>query len=868
MARLGSASLASLFPLLLVACSDGSVVSAGVGNGSGGATQIGPGNGGNGAGGGSAVPGLAVGEACTASADCRSGLVCTSGKCAFGHANKAGATCIAAGDCNDGLQCAPGVNAATGKPADVCTAPNADAGAEGAGCTSDTGCQAGLRCGIVGFAAQCVPQGTADVGQPCALSADCYGGLICTPSVTRTADGGTTQGPSSCAPISAAAIATGKSSPFGIPIPPPLVCEQPSQSGVDVKAYFDVPGAKDTATGDDFFRLPFPNDVRITKGKIDLTGFPTPGSSLLGFDPVQIYLDAIVANEKGWGAYPTALFRFSGPIDFSTFTAGTGVSPVQYMDITDPANPGNGGAVWTYSGEGGKYICHDWFAVRHPEGSPLIPGHIYTVYLTTQGRGANGRVIDRAPELVALLDKAAPSDPALANGYAAFKPLRDYLSVQGIDPNTVLNGTVFTVGPTRAPMDALALAAKTAPVPAASDWVKCGAGAVSPCPQATDTRACGSGTADYDEYHALISLPIFQKGVAPYLTAGGDIDSTAPVRTEKVCAALTVPKKTMPVAGFPIAVFAHGTGGSFRDHVRDEVAGALARSTPPMAVLGYDQVEHGPRRGTSTDSPNNLFFNFKNPAAARGNPLQGAADVISVGRLAAALTVPATVTGGAALKTDPAGVVFFGHSQGSMHGSLGLPYTNDYTAAVLSGNGASLMHALLSKTAPQNIAQAVPFALGGDFDAKLHLFGGDSHPVLTILQQWIDPADPLNFAKAIGREPDVGINPKSVFQTYGRGDTYSPPVTLRTYAIAANLALAAHDASVTTADPIADFVEQPVPLSGTFAKAGHTVTLAVREYENTKGDGHFVVFDVPSATQDAARFLSMAASGKIPQVGQ
>src|SRR5204863_4829258 len=98
----------------------------------------------------------------------------------------------------------------------------------------------------------------------------------------------------------------------------------------------------------------------------------------------------------------------------------------------------------------------------------------------------------------------------------------------------------------------------------------------SPCPDVTGTRACGNGTVDYDEYHALVSVPIFQKGTAPYLDAGGDIDSSHVLRTEKVCAALTVPKKAAPAAGFPVAVFAHGTGGNFRDHVRNEVAGALA----------------------------------------------------------------------------------------------------------------------------------------------------------------------------------------------------------------------------------------------------------------------------------------------------
>jgi len=851
-----------LIPAVLAACSEGPVTGSGGGLGSpdggggaggaGGATASGGTDAGRPLPDGGVAPGHAFGEACTsdASGRCRAGLTCTSGKCDFSHSASAGAPCVAADECQQGLQCVAGQCAPAGQ------------GALDAACKADTDCQSGLRCGIVGFGLQCVAEGTSDVGQACVISGDCFAGLVCAPAPALAADASASG--STCAPIPPPVPGKPPPVPFGVPVAPALACDPASQGTVD--AYFEVPGASGTLAGGDFFRLPFPNDARIHDGKIDLSGFPTPGSSLLGFDPVQIYLDAITANETAWGAYPSTIFRFSGPINFDS------LNPIQYVDITDPTQPEIDGATWSYDPNDGKYVCHDWLAVQRPKGVPLKPGHVYTVYLSTAGRDQNGLSIKRSPQLAALLGATAPSDAGLANAYAAFKPLRDYLSAQSIATDTVLNATVFTAGQVRAPMEKLAAATLAAPPPTAASWVKCGGGAVSPCPQADGNRACGSGAADYDEYHALVSIPIFQKGTPPYLTAGGDIDA-APVRTEQVCAALTVPKgATMPAGGFPLAVFAHGTGGSFRDHVRDEVAGALARATPPMAVLGYDQVQHGPRRGTSTASPNTLFFNFANPMAARGNPMQGAADVISMGRLSATLAVPASVTGGADIKFDPAKVVFFGHSQGSMHGSLGLPYTDAYKAALLSGNGALLMDALLTKTSPQNIAAAVPFVLGGDYDAKLHLNGGENHPVLTILQQWIDPADPMNFGGVIARSPNTGIAAKSVFQTYGIGDTYSPAATLQNYALAAGLKLATHDPSVTTPDAIGDpaLAEQPVPLSGNFAPSGGpTVTLAVREYQNAAGkDGHFVVFDVPSANQDAVRFLSMAASGQVPQVGK
>jgi hypothetical protein len=328
----------------------------------------------------------------------------------------------------------------------------------------------------------------------------------------------------------------------------------------------------------------------------------------------------------------------------------------------------------------------------------------------------------------------------------------------------------------------------------------------------------------------------------------------------------------MPANGWPLVVYAHGTGGSYRSHIRPEVAGALSNVTTPsgtvaFAVLGIDQVEHGPRRGSSTDSPDNLFFNFANPDAARGNPIQGAADQLSLAKFAASLDVTAADTGGDAIKVDPNAIVFFGHSQGSTEGSLALPYTDVYKAAVLSGDGASLMDALLNKTSPVNIKGALPFVLA-DYDSKGGLNGGNMHPVLSLLQQWEDPADPLNFARAIGREPVTGMQPKHVFQTYGLGDTYAPPVTLQTFAIAAGLDVAKEDSSVTTPDDLGA-TPKPVPLSGNVTVGGNPYTLAVREYAPPSGnDGHFVVFDVQNANDDATRFLGMAAEGNVPQVGK
>lgn len=843
----------SCLSLAATACSDGTVTRDGPGaagtigtgatNSTGGSGGSGNAQGGEGAvaGGGSVdvPPGHAVGEDCSDSEPCRDGLKCGGdSKCAPAGDKAEGDACVIGAECADGQcvnrQCAP-----------------AGSSMQSEDCSTDASCAAGQRCAVVGLSLSCSPEGSGDVGAECASSTDCYAGLACLAGKCSITPPGV---PS-----------------FGQPWTG-VECEKPADS--KIKAYFEVPGATGAEEAD-FFRLPFPTDVRRSAKGLDLSGFPTPGSALLGVDPVKLYVDAVTENDTAWGAYPTVIFRFSGPFDFSTFT----VDALQFVDITDPAKGGGVGWQRFYTDARTNYICDNFVAVQPPLGHPLEPGHTYGVFILSESMndkkqpvtllGRDGEPVTASANLAAVLKAAAPADAALKAAHAAFAPLRDYLAAENQPVANVLTASVFTVGEVRKPMTDLAAAAEAAPAPTADKWVKCGGKAVSPCPQADDDRGCGADPAGYDEYQALLSLPVYQQGEAPYLTPadGGGIDVKKP-HTEQVCMSITVPEGAAPAAGWPAVVFAHGTGGSYRNHVRDEVAGVLAGATPKFAVIGIDQVEHGPRRGTSTESPNNLFFNFLNPAVTRGNPLQGAADQLTLARFAKALNVDAATSTGAAIKLDATKLFFFGHSQGSTEGSLMLPFGDDYKAAVLSGNGASLRDALRTKTKPQNIAAALPIALQDPAMSDKNLGPGVTqyHPVLSLLQQWIDPADPLNFAAVVGT-PLMGHKAKHLFQTFGLDDSYSPPVTMATYAIAAGLTQVTADASAKPVFVTEQGIDKTVAV-GYAAKAG-SFTLGLRQYGAPKGsDGHFVVFDTQAANDDMVLFLTGAAGNMPPVIGK
>ncbi len=545
---------------------------------------------------------------------------------------------------------------------------------------------------------------------------------------------------------------------------------------------------------------------------------------------------------------------------------------LRFVDLTGAFDLG---FQWSATTGRGAYICNNALTVRPSDGQALVPGHTYAMLVASSVVDASHQAIKQSSDLAALLASSAPTDSTLAVAYTAYAPLREWAATNSVTAASILNAAVFTVGHPTAIASKLPAAVAAAAAPSATAWIRCG-DAPSPCPQAdaADQRACpATPDAAFDELHALVTLPIFQKGTEPYATPtdGGDFEVASDgtptfQRTEQVCMSLTVPKgATMPAGGWPLVVFAHGTGGSFRSAITEGVSDRLASvddgmgGTVNIAVLGIDQVEHGTRRGASTESPDDLFYNFANPAAARGNPLQGAADQIALLRFVSGLDLAAAASPTAA-EIKFSAVAFWGHSQGATAGGIALPYAGVATGAVLSGEGASLIAALLGKKNPVDIADALPFVLQ---DATVDAY----HPVLSILQNAIDPADPLNHAIGFVTTPIAGASVKQLFQPYGIGDTYAPPKTEQAFALAAGLGIATPPAGVTadmfsTATPIA------VPAGSNVTVGGTPVTAIVREYQPSGFDGHFVSFQDATAEVDVNHFLADALLGKVPLVGR
>lgn len=788
--------------------------------------------------GGGTKPGGGLGDACTDFERCRAGLSCdsTSKTCVGSMSLDNGAPCTIGPECQSGY-CAP--NGPKGACATAGTLP------KGAECQGDGQCAAGLKCSFDGQSLfpKCVDGGSLDVGRDCTAARECAQGLFCQ------------AGKCAFVPVTATMAPNGYP-PF---IPSPTLqwqgasCPAPKTTGVS--ALFSIPRAGDAdAVKQDFFRLPFPNDAaRAADGTLDFSRFPRDPNPPFGFDALGRYLDLL--KSEPFGNYPTVIFRFDGSVKFSGFNANGANPQTRIVDLT--AGPRFGqrrGLFYQLSGGRNRYVCPNWFAVRPFTGDALLPG-TYAVMLLKGIKASDDTDVQTSGDFQALIGASVPADPQLAAAYPSYAPLRTYLAMQSISPSDVLVASVFTVGDPQRLMASLDSAVAAAGAPQVEPWVKCGGGAVSPC-----ATAC-TAPAAFDEWHTRIELPIFQEGTAPYLTPaeGGNISPDAGmVRREKVCAALTTPKGTPPADGWPLVLYAHGTGGSYRSHAGDGAGEALVSvlldggttdggALPGgYAVLGFDQVGHGTRRGARTDvSPDDIVFNFANPASARGTMAQGSADLLGVARWAKTLDGP-----DAGLPAiDTSRLVFWGHSQGATEGAMFLALDGTVDGALLSGASASLTDALLSKKAPVNIADSMWIALGEQSPADVHLF----HPALSLLQTWTDPVDPVNFA----RDVVIGRNrSRHVLQIWGKGDTFTATPVQNVFAIAAGL---------TFVGPAVDDTDLTPAMSAAGNRNGKTA--AMRQYDPDGGyDGHFVVFQDANARRDAVRFLVRSAAGVTPQV--
>jgi hypothetical protein len=326
-----------------------------------------------------------------------------------------------------------------------------------------------------------------------------------------------------------------------------------------------------------------------------------------------------------------------------------------------------------------------------------------------------------------------------------------------------------------------------------------------------------------------------------------------------------VPDAPAPTNGYPLLIYAYAIGGVFQEAMGEGgLAAQVARGSAPAALLSIELPQHGARRGSSERPPQDLFVNFQNPAATRGNVLQGAADLW--GAIALAKTgILARPVDGQSIRFDPKRLVLFAQGQGATHAALALSADDALRAAVLAEVPGHFATTQLERTKPSATAALLPLMLV-DLDKDGNLAGGAVNPMLSLMQNVVDSIDPINYADRLYRiDEDAG---RDLFVVYGRNDHFSPDTAQEAFAKAAKLQAVSPDLSM-------HFDDLAPPVARNRSIGSDKRTVALRQYDpkvdpviaGAPEDGHYVVTASKAARDDVMRFLTEALAGDPPTIG-
>jgi hypothetical protein len=612
----------------------------------------------------------------------------------------------------------------------------------------------------------------------------------------------------------------------------------------------------------DFFDVPFPNELRRhDDGTIDLAGFPNPRN-----DPwVRGLIEAAEENE-GFGTASAVYFRFSAPIDTTTLPATPQMSrslasSVFLVDL-DEDSPGYGEPLPVYTffreteGFGWK---PDTLVLLPAQGFVLRELTLYAAVVTEELRDRDGRAVARDEGFSSLVDGRPDDGPSYSDMETLYRDGLGRLGELGVEPDAVAGMTLFrTLDPTAGMRRVAEVVYDEVETPSVADVAMT---------QETDQMWVFEGHYGPN--------PIYQygwdQGLFPYEDEGGGFvfdENGDPQRfgDETLAFALSVPKTPMPVpGGFPVLIYAHGTGGDYLSFVRDGTAGKMAELG--IAALGIDNAMNGTRipEGSSADL---LFFNVMNIRAGRDNNRQAAVDVLQLEKLVPVLVIAAAdAPGGEEIRLDPGNILFMGHSQGGLNGALYLALSRACRGAYLSGSAGNMLYTIVYKKSPVNIMATIGLMLGLTA-TELETFDiGIFHPMVNLVQMFIDPADPVNYGRHWFAEPFDGIPPKSILQVEGMGDTYAPPQGIEALGVAAGLVPVNPMLATVEGFELMGTVPVDRPVVKNVSAGIDRVTAGFAQYAPAAGeDGHFVSFDNEDAIDTWTWFLYTMADSNEPEI--
>jgi hypothetical protein len=537
-----------------------------------------------------------------------------------------------------------------------------------------------------------------------------------------------------------------------------------------------------------FFDAPWPSDVRVdADGHPIVDGWPTRDSFL--FDQLRVS----AKERRGFPVLPVAWFQFTKPVATraaeTTIAADVG-SEILLIDI-DTASPERGRLFPTVARTmvTDDYLPPNVLAVAPRPGFILAPKRTYAFVVMRKANDAGGKLLSVAP---AMRDLAAGRTPSGKNGAAAaqkYAPLFDTTQMLGIHAEDIAAATPFTTGDVVQETFDISTGIVARNPAVIHDLV------IDPDDGAQHDRFC--------ELIGKIRLPQFQKGLPPFDQDGsfefGSDGLPILQRMEEVPITVTLPKLAeMPAAGYPLAVYFHGSGG-LSSQVVDRGKREMGEMEPkkgegPSFVL----APHGFATAGSAHPVNpervpgateTQYLNFNNLASFRDIFRQGVIEqrlymealrTLEVPpSLVTACNMPALPAGATAYKFDPGALVAMGQSMGGMYTNLVGAVEPRVRAVVPTGAGGFWNLFITVTSLIPNGTQLLAAVLAIDRSEVTFM-----HPGLVLLETAWEPAEPLAYMPRLAHRPLMGHPVRPVYEPVGKDDSYFPTTLYDAIALA------------------------------------------------------------------------------------
>ena len=583
-----------------------------------------------------------------------------------------------------------------------------------------------------------------------------------------------------------------------------------------------------------FFDQPFPHADRTdTEGSPDYSGFPNPSGSPL----IDRYVE-VAESLNGFSTVAPITFRFNRSIEASLLptpaeSLNTDAS-VLLVDM-DSSSPQFGQLIpiqAQWQRDATSHQASNLLSIAPVYGIPLRPNTTYLAVIRT--------TLASAPETLSTRLQSAQAGSPEAQIHAVLNEL-------GIPTDEVAEFTYFTTQDILSEMDDYAW------------WVRNNL----PMPSLEQDLNYGETDKKYRSFVGQMEVPLWQSGEKPYSTSDGGFvraESSNPmvVSWEDVRFSLTIPSgMEAPETGWPVVIYSHGTGGSYKSCCwpNQKLGPARQLANRGIATFGISQPLHSDRTAPGTDESLHTF-NYLNPESARHNFRQGALDIVYQTTLLSSQSHVLHYQE-ETFRLDPTKIGFLGHSQGGITGAIAGPFIGDQIQGmVLSGAGGGMSITLTQRKDVLDIEAVIREMLNFSNSEELT----ELHPVSGLIQVLTDITDPLNYARYWMSEPAAEYStPLPVLLTEGLLDEQTPSKTSEALGAAGGLPILEPVAHVSTAHELLGLDFQQLPTAGNQVDwTGSSITAGLAQYAD---EDHFAVFSSKTAVELVYDFLRTAMDG-------